>query len=122
MVARDLTTSVSLVEATVMQPLTVLTVMHCHGSKNVVGVAHAHLTVVVATPREGRALLMAEAAAIHYLVVPTIVPTIVCRHSDIDVLGVNQKHASAVSTTLPRQLYLRVTQENITDLHVGIRH
>ncbi|KAK2191691.1 hypothetical protein NP493_48g07017 [Ridgeia piscesae] len=89
--------------------------MHCHGNKDVVGVAHAHLTAVVATPGERRALLVAEAAAIYYLVVPTIEN----RHIGFDVLGVNQKHASEVSTSLPWQLYLRVTQDNITDLHVG---
>ena len=118
MVARHLRKSVSRVEATVLQPLTVLIVIHCHGNKDVVGVAHAHTTAVVATPREGRALLVTEAAAIYDLVVPTIVN----RHTGIDVLGVNQKHASAGSTTLPRQLYVRVTQNNITDLHVSIRH
>jgi hypothetical protein len=84
-----------------MQPLTVLTVMHCHGNKDVVGVAHAHLTAVVTTPGERRALLVAEAAAIYYLVVPTIVN----RHRGFDVLDVNQKHAGDVSTTLPWQLY-----------------
>ena len=118
MVARHLKLMISRVEAMVMQPLTVLTGMHCHGNKDVVGVTHAHLTAVVATPREHRALLVTEAATIYDLVVPTIVH----RHIGIDVLGVNQKHASAVSTTLPRQLYVRVTQDNITDLHVGKRH
>ena len=113
-VARHLRKSVSLVEAMVIQPLTILSVMHCHGNKE----AHAHATAVVATPREHRALLVAKAAAIYDLVVRTIVN----RHIEIDVLGVNQKHASAVSTTLSRQLFVRVTQDNITDLHVGIRH
>jgi hypothetical protein len=75
--------------------------MYCHGSKYVVGVAHARATAVVATPREHRVLLVAEVAAIYYLVVPTIVN----RHRGFDVLGVNQKHASDVSTTLPWQLY-----------------
>ena len=36
-VARHLRKGVSLVEAMVIQPLTVLTVMHCHGRKDVVG-------------------------------------------------------------------------------------
>ena len=71
--------------------------MHCHGNKDVVGVAHAHATAVVATPREQRALLVKKAAAIYYLVVPTIVH----RHIGIDVLGVKHKLASAKSTTLP---------------------
>ena len=74
--------------------------MHCHGSKDVVGMALAHAAAVVTTPREQRALLMAEAADIYYLVVPAIVN----RHIVIDVLGVNQKHSSAVNTTLPWQL------------------
>ena len=60
--------------------------MYCHGSKYVVGVAHARATAVVATPREHRALLVAKAAAIYYLVVPTIVN----RYRGIDVLRVNE--------------------------------
>ena len=70
-VARHQRKSVYLVEAMVIQPLTVLTVMHCHGRKDVVGVAHAHATAVVATPREGRALLVAEAAFITWLFQPS---------------------------------------------------
>ena len=50
---------------------------------------------------------MAEAAAIYYLVVPAVVS----RHRGFDVLEVNQKHTSAVNTTLPWQLYLRMTHD-----------
>ena len=68
--------------------------------------------------RERRALLVAEAAAMYCMVVPTIVN----RHIGTDLLGVNQKHASAVSTTLPWQLYLRMIHNNTTDLQFGRRH
>ena len=113
-VARHLRKGVSRVEDMVMQPLTVLTAMHCHGSKYVVGMAHAHATAVVISPLEHRALPVAEAAGIYYLVVPTIVN----RHIGIDVLGVNQKHASAVSTTLPHIAPFHTSTVHRTGLHI----